>query len=112
MSKLFSSFKLKNLELKNRIVMAPMCMYTAKEDGIATEWHKIHYATRAIGGVGLIIQEATGVEPRGRISDKDLGVWNDSQVENLKNIVETCKSYGTAMGIQLGMQGESVKLKN
>lgn len=112
MSKLFSSFRLKNLEFKNRIVMAPMCMYTAKDDGLATEWHKIHYATRAIGGVGLIIQEATGVESRGRISDKDLGIWDDSQVENLKKIVETCKSYGAVMGIQLGHAGRKCEIQS
>lgn len=112
MSKLFSNFKLKNLEFKNRIVMAPMCMYTAKEDGIATEWHKIHYATRALGGVGLIIQEATGVESRGRISDKDLGIWNDSQIEGLKKIVDTCKSLGAVMGIQLGHAGRKCEINN
>ncbi|AJG97258.1 NADPH dehydrogenase [Clostridium beijerinckii] len=112
MSKLFSNFKLKNLEFKNRVVMAPMCMYTAKEDGIATEWHKIHYAARALGGVGLIIQEATGVESRGRISDKDLGIWNDSQIDGLKKIVDTCKSLGAVMGIQLGHAGRKCEIKN
>lgn len=112
MSKLFSKFKLKDLELKNRIAMAPMCMYTAKDDGLATEWHKIHYATRAIGGVGLIIQEATGVERRGRITDKDLGIWDDSQIKNLKEIVNTCKNYGAVMGIQLGHAGRKCEIKS
>lgn len=112
MSKLFSKFKLKDLELKNRIAMAPMCMYTAKDDGLATEWHKIHYATRATGGVGLIIQEATGVESRGRISDKDLGIWDDSQIKNLKEIVTTCKNYGAVMGIQLGHAGRKCEIKS
>jgi NADPH2 dehydrogenase len=112
MSKLFSKFNLKDLELKNRIAMAPMCMYTAKDDGLATEWHKIHYATRAIGGIGLIIQEATGVESRGRITVKDLGIWYDSQIRNLKEIVKTCKDYGAVMGIQLGHAGRKCEIKS
>lgn len=112
MSKLFSSFKLKDIEFKNRVVMAPMCMYTAEEDGLATEWHKIHYATRAVGGVGLIIQEATGVESRGRISNQDLGIWNDSQMEKLKEIVDTCKNYGAVMGIQLGHAGRKCEIQS
>ncbi|MDD4779487.1 MAG: NADPH dehydrogenase NamA [Tissierellia bacterium] len=109
---LFNSIKLKDLEVKNRIVMAPMCMYTAEDDGIAKEWHQIHYATRAIGGVGLIIQEATAVESRGRISANDLGIWEDSQIEGLKKIVDTCKSYGARMGIQLGHAGRKCEAEN
>jgi len=70
MSQLFSAFNLKNLTLRNRIVMPPMCMYSA-ENGLANEWHQIHYGTRAVGGVGLIIVEATAVQPVGRISDND-----------------------------------------
>jgi NADPH2 dehydrogenase len=105
MSKLFSSFKIKNVELKNRIVMAPMCMYSAEEDGLAKEWHYIHYAARAVGGTGLIIQEATAVEPRGRITDRDLGLWRDSQVEGLKRIVTECKRHGAVMAIQLAHAG-------
>jgi NADPH2 dehydrogenase len=66
MSGLFSKFELKNLSLRNRIVMPPMCMYSAK-NGLANEWHQLHYGTRAVGGVGLIIVEATAVEPVGRI---------------------------------------------
>ena len=81
MSKLFSPFQLKNLTLKNRIVMPPMCMYSADHDGNPSDWHVTHYATRAIGGVGLILLEATGVESRGRISDRDLGLWKDEQIE-------------------------------
>ncbi len=110
MSKLFSSFILKNIELKNRIVMAPMCMYSANEDGLATDWHRIHYATRAIGGVGLIIQEATGVERRGRISSNDLGIWGDEHIKALKEIADSCKSYGTLMGIQIGHAGRKCEI--
>jgi NADPH2 dehydrogenase len=112
MSRLVSNYIIKDLELKNRIVMAPMCMYSADEDGKAKEWHLLHYASRAIGGVGLIIQEATAVEPRGRISANDLGIWEDSQIEGLKNIVETCKRYGAKMGIQLAHAGRKCEAEN
>lgn len=111
MSKLFSSIKIKNIELKNRIVMAPMCMYSAEDDGKAKDWHYIHYSTRAIGGTGLIIQEATAVESRGRISDRDLGLWEDSQVEGLKNIVRECKKHGAVMGIQLAHAGRKCEVQ-
>jgi len=103
-SRLFSSFKIKDLELKNRIVMAPMCMDSAV-DGYVNQWHRIHYSTRAIGGVGLIILEATGIEPGGRITDKDLGIWDDSQIEGLKEIVDSCHQYGSKIGIQINHGG-------
>ena len=105
MSRLFSNYIIKDIELKNRIVMAPMCMYSADEDGKAKEWHFLHYTARAVGGVGLIIQEATAVESRGRITANDLGIWDDSQIEGLKNISDTCRKYGAKMGIQLGHAG-------
>lgn len=112
MSRLFSNYIIKDLELKNRIVMAPMCMYTADDDGKAKEWHLLHYASRAVGGVGLIIQEATAVEPRGRISANDLGIWDDSHIEGLKKIVDTCRSYGAKVGIQLGHAGRKCEAEN
>lgn len=101
---LFSPFKIKNLELKNRIVMPPMCMYSA-QDGMVNDWHIVHYATRAAGQTGLIIVEATGVEKRGRISDKDLGIWEDQQVDGLNKIVEAIHSYGVKAAIQLNHAG-------
>lgn len=112
MSKLFASYILKDLEFKNRIVMSPMCMYSADNDGKANQWHLIHYASRAVGGVGLIIQEATAVESRGRISANDLGIWDDSQIENLKKIVDTVKNSGTKIGIQLGHAGRKCEAEN
>ena len=112
MSKLFASYILKNLESKNRIVMSPMCMYSADNDGKANQWHLIHYASRAVGGVGLIIQEATAVESRGRISANDLGIWDDSQIENLKKIVDTVKDSGTKIGIQLAHAGRKCEAEN
>lgn len=105
MSKLFSKIKLKDIEVKNRIVMSPMCMYSANNDGIANDWHFVHYTSRAIGGAGLILQEATAVEPRGRISSNDLGLWDDSQIDGLKRIVESVQKNGALMGVQLTHAG-------
>lgn len=111
MSKLFSEFKLKNLSLRNRIVMPPMCMYSA-DDGLANDWHQLHYGTRAVGGVGLIIVEATAVQPVGRISDHDLGLWNDDQKKAFKKIVEIVKNNGASLGIQLAHAGRKSEVSN
>ncbi len=81
MSLLFKEGKIENLKLKNRVVMPPMCMYKSDKSGELKTFHKGHYLARAIGGVGLIIVEATAIEPRGRISANDLGLWNDTQIE-------------------------------
>ncbi len=93
------------MTLKNRIVMPPMCMYSAEEDGIVKDFHETHYISRAVGGVGLIIIEATGVTPNGRISSNDLGIWSDEHIKGLKNIVDKSKVYGAKMGIQLAHAG-------
>lgn len=98
---LFSKWKIKNLEIKNRIVMPPMCQYQATQDGMATSWHRIHYATRAIGGVGLIIVESTAISSNGRITKKDLGIWEDSQISGLKEVVDSVHEYGGKIAIQL-----------
>lgn len=106
MSKLFSNLKIKDMELKNRIVMPPMCMDSSlNKDGFATNWHLVHYTTRAVGGIGLIIIESTGVEPGGRITDFDLGIWSDAHIKNLKNIVDECHKYGAKIGIQINHAG-------
>src|SRR5512136_1428776 len=98
MAELFAAFTLRGVTLRNRIAMSPMCMYSAGEDGIATDFHLAHLASRATGGVGLILTEAAAVEPRGRISVNDLGLWDDAQVEPLARIVRLCKSQGAAVG--------------
>ncbi len=85
--------------------MAPMCMYSAQDDGMVTPFHLVHYATRAAGQVGLIILEATGVVPEGRISNKDLGIWDDAHIEGLSQLVEGMKAYGAKTGIQLAHAG-------
>ncbi|ERJ12056.1 NADPH dehydrogenase NamA [Haloplasma contractile] len=105
MSKLFSKITVNDLEFNNRVVMAPMCTYSSDETGEVQPWHMVHYVTRAVGGVGLIILEATSVEKRGRISPNDLGIWNDSQVKGLKNLVEQCHSEGAKVAVQLGHAG-------
>ncbi|MGL4740868.1 MAG: NADPH dehydrogenase NamA [Sarcina sp.] len=109
---IFKSFAIKNLNFKNRIIMAPMCMYAAKEDGLVTDFHYIHYTTRAIGGVAAIIVEATGITPNGRISDKDLGLWRDDQIEGHKNLVEGIKKYGAHAGIQLNHAGRKCSIQS
>ena len=105
MSMLFTPFTLRGVTLCNRIAMSPMCMYTAAEDGLATAWHLAHLVSRAVGGVGLIVTEATAVEARGRISVNDLGLWNDEQIEPLARIVRLCKSQGAVMCTQLAHAG-------
>lgn len=112
MAKLFESIRIKDIEFKNRIVMPPMCMYSSDDSGYANDWHFIHYATRAIGGTGLIIVEATGVERRGRISDRDLGIWDDSHIVGLAKIVTLCKKYGARVGIQLGHAGRKCEVES
>jgi 2,4-dienoyl-CoA reductase-like NADH-dependent reductase (Old Yellow Enzyme family) len=102
---LFSPLTLRELTLRNRIMMSPMCMYSAEGDGRATDWHLAHYVARATGGVGLILTEATAVEARGRISARDLGLWDDNQVEPLARLVRAVQAEGVAIGVQLAHAG-------
>ena len=112
MAKLFEPFEIKDVVFKNRIVMAPMCMYQSdKEDGMVTDWHRIHYPTRAVGGVGLIITEATAVQPQGRISAQDLGIWDDRHIEGQAEIVRLMKQHGAKTGIQLAHAGRKARVE-
>ncbi|HUX95979.1 MAG TPA: NADPH dehydrogenase NamA [Bacteroidales bacterium] len=104
MSKLFSPLTVKNITLKNRIVMSPMCQYSAK-DGYSNDWHLAHYGSRAVGGVGLIIQEATAIAPEGRITSGDLGIWSDDHIPGLKKIVDFIHQHAAVAGIQLAHAG-------
>jgi NADPH2 dehydrogenase len=101
----FKSYNLKNTVLKNRIVMPPMCMYSSDETGKAGEFHFNHYVSRAVGGVGMIIAEATAVQKNGRTTDRDLGLWEDNQIDGLNKIVEGIRRYGTKAAIQLNHGG-------
>jgi 2,4-dienoyl-CoA reductase-like NADH-dependent reductase (Old Yellow Enzyme family) len=104
MSKLFSPLAIKNVTLKNRIVMSPMCQYSAT-DGFTGDWHLVHYGSRAAGGAGLIIQEATAVSPEGRITPGDAGLWSDDQIPGLKRIVSFIHLHGAVSAIQLAHAG-------
>ncbi|RXJ97441.1 NADH:flavin oxidoreductase [Malaciobacter molluscorum] len=112
MNDILKSRNIDNLNLKNSLIMAPCCMYSAQKDGKLTHFHFSHYEARAIGGVGLIIVEATAIEPRGKISDKDLALHNKDQALLHKQLVENCKSYGAKMGIQLAHAGRKSEVKD
>jgi len=110
--KLFEPYTIKNVTLKNRIVMSPMCMYSSmNEDGTLQDWHYTHYTSRAVGQVGLIIVEATAVSPIGRISPYDLGIWSDDHLSGLTKLVNMVKTHGAKIGIQLGHAGRKAELK-
>ena len=111
-SALFSPFTIKNITMKNRIVMSPMCMYSShNEDGYVQDWHVTHYVSRAVGQVGLIMMEATAVLPEGRISSKDLGIWNDEHVRGLKELNRQMKMYGSKTAIQLAHAGRKAMVE-
>lgn len=106
---LFQPCTLRSVTIPNRVWMAPMCQYSAAPEGpdagVAGDWHFTHYAARATGGTGLVIQEATAVSPEGRITPYDLGIWNDTQVRALRRITDFVKSQGAVPGIQIAHAG-------
>ena len=106
MPQLFDPLTLRDLTLRNRVAMSPMCTYSCEvRDGRASDWHLHHLAARAAGGVGLVIAEATAVEARGRISPEDLGLWDDSQIEPLRRVSRAVRSQGAAFAVQLAHAG-------
>jgi 2,4-dienoyl-CoA reductase-like NADH-dependent reductase (Old Yellow Enzyme family) len=104
MSILFSPFTLRDVTLRNRIGMSPMCQYSSDE-GLANDWHLVHLGARAAGGAGLITVEATAVEPEGRITPHDLGLWEHSQIEPLQRIVRFIHEQGAVPALQLAHAG-------
>jgi 2,4-dienoyl-CoA reductase-like NADH-dependent reductase (Old Yellow Enzyme family) len=104
MSDLLSSFRIKNIEFKNRIGVSPMCQYSSK-DGFADDWHLVHLGSRAVGGAGLVLTEAAAVSPEGRISPGDLGIWKEEHIEKLKQITSFIEAQGAVPGIQLAHAG-------
>ncbi len=104
MSALFTPFKLKDVTLRNRIAVPPMCQYSA-EEGLTNEWHQVHYPTLARGGAGLVIVEATAVSPEGRITPGCTGLWNDQQAQGMAKIAASIKAAGAVPGIQIGHAG-------
>lgn len=104
MSLLFSPLTVKEIEFKNRIVISPMCEYSSV-DGFANDWHMVHLGSRAVGGAALIIQEATGISPEGRISPDDMGIWKDEHIEKVKPIISFIHEHNSIAGIQLAHAG-------
>jgi len=104
MSALFEPLALRGLTLKNRIVVSPMCQYSA-QDGFANDWHLVHLGSRAVGGAGLLIQEATAVSPEGRITPEDLGIWKDEHIEFQRRINQFIEAQGSVPGVQLAHAG-------
>ena len=101
---LFSKLKIRNITFRNRIVMSPMCQYSA-EEGLANDWHLVHLGSRAAGGVALVMVEATAVSRDGRISPRDLGIWEEQHVEPLARIARFIRAQGAIAGIQLAHAG-------
>jgi 2,4-dienoyl-CoA reductase-like NADH-dependent reductase (Old Yellow Enzyme family) len=102
--KLFSTLKIRGLEFRNRIFVSPMCQYSAT-NGVPNDWHFVHLGSRAVGGAALVIAEATGVTPEGRISPGDLGIWNEDQVKGFQRITSFVSAQGAIPGIQLAHAG-------
>ncbi len=104
MSALFTPFTLKGVTLRNRVAIPPMCQYSAI-DGLTNDWHQVHYPSMARGGAGLVIVEATGVSPEGRITPACTGLWNDAQIPGMAQIATSIKASGAVPGIQIGHAG-------
>jgi 2,4-dienoyl-CoA reductase-like NADH-dependent reductase (Old Yellow Enzyme family) len=104
MSKLFTSFSLRDVEFRNRVFVSPMCQYSC-EGGIPTNWHLVHLGSRAVGGAGLVMAEGTGVSPEGRITPGDAGLWNEEQARAFAPIAAFVKEAGAIAGIQLAHAG-------
>ena len=102
---LFDPFELRDLTLRNRIGMSPMCQYKAQGDGVPTDWHRTHYRSRALGGTGLVIAEMTNVEARGRITEGCLGLWNEAQRDAFARIADDVHAEGAAFAIQIAHAG-------
>lgn len=110
MSRLFSPIRIRSLEFKNRLVVSPMCQYSAK-DGVPNDWHLVHLGSRAVGGAAVVFTEATAVSPEGRISPADTGIWSDEHVKAFKRIADFITEYGALPGIQLAHAGRKASTK-
>jgi 2,4-dienoyl-CoA reductase-like NADH-dependent reductase (Old Yellow Enzyme family) len=108
-TKLFSTLKLRDIELKNRIVVSPMCMYSS-DNGFANEWHFVHLGSYAVGGAALVFTEAAAVEARGRISPDDLGIYEEAHIEELSRITSFIRKQGSVPGIQLAHAGRKASM--
>jgi 2,4-dienoyl-CoA reductase-like NADH-dependent reductase (Old Yellow Enzyme family) len=104
MSQLFSSFKLREVSFRNRAWVSPMCQYSS-DDGMPTDWHLVHLGSRAVGGAGMVMVEATAVSPEGRISPQDSGIWSAAHATAFSRITRFIKQHGAVPGIQLAHAG-------
>ena len=104
MSRLFDAFSLRGVEFRNRVFVSPMCQYSSR-DGLPNDWHMVHLGSRAVGGVGLVCVEATGVSPEGRISPGDTGLWSEAHTRAFEPIASFIKSQGARAAIQLAHAG-------
>src|SRR5438128_12188088 len=100
MTHLFDRLAIREITFANRVIVSPMCEYSST-DGFANDWHFVHLGSRAVGGAGLVLTEATAVLPEGRISPQDLGIWSDAHVEPLARIAGFIHAQGSASGMQL-----------
>ena len=104
MNRLFSTFKLRDIEFKNRVFVSPMCQYSSR-DGLPTDWHQVHLGSRAVGGAALVMVEATAVSPEGRISPFDSGIWTDKHAQQFQQITQFMQSQNCAPAVQLAHAG-------
>src|ERR1700733_14700652 len=107
---LFDELRIRELTLRNRIVVSPMCQYSS-EDGFATDWHLVHLGSRAVGGASLVFTEASAVSAEGRISPQDLGIWKDDHVEFLSRITKFMRTQGAMPGVQLAHAGRKASTR-
>ena len=110
MTHLFDPLTIRGLTLANRVFVSPMCEYSSV-DGFATDWHLVHLGSRAVGGAGLVLTEATAVLPEGRISPQDLGIWSDDHIEPLARIVRFIHAQGSVAGMQLAHAGRKASTR-
>src|SRR6202021_2223291 len=108
MAHLFDSLVIRDVKFANRVFVSPMCQYSSTE-GYANDWHFVHLASRAVGGAGLVLTEATAVLPEGRISPQDLGIWMDDHIEPLARIVRFIHGQGSFSGMQLAHAGRRAR---
>jgi len=107
---LFTPLKVRDITLRSRIAVSPMCQYSS-EDGFASDWHLVHLGSRAVGGAALVMTEAAAVEPRGRISPQDLGIWKDDHIESLARIARFVRQQGAVPGAQIAHAGRKASVR-
>ena len=110
MAHLFDPLTIRDVEFVNRVFVSPMCQYSST-DGLPNDWHLVHLGSRAVGGAGLVMTEATAVLPEGRISPQDLGIWSDNHAEALRAIVRFIHEQGSVAGMQLAHAGRKASTR-